>query len=146
LAEVFSTVSELRNAHLEDISRAFKQEPSRKVAEAVYAYFHDETSRAIIDKLISFGVNPEEKKPKEVGHQPFAGKTFVVTGTLRNYKRSEVEALIRRLGGKAAGSVSKKTDYLLAGEEAGSKLEKARRLGVKVLSEKEFGELLPPGD
>jgi len=66
------------------------------------------------------------------------GKTIVVTGTLTRYGRDEIEALIRQLGGKPAGSVSKKTDFVVAGEKAGSKLDKARELGVKVISEEEF--------
>ncbi len=76
------------------------------------------------------------------GRQPLAGKTLVVTGTLEKFSRSEIEKLIKDLGGKAAGSVSKKTDYLVCGEDAGSKLEKAKELGVKVLSEGEFLKLV----
>ena len=71
-----------------------------------------------------------------------AGKTLVVTGTLAKYGRAEIEGLIKSLGGKASGSVSKKTDYLIAGEEAGSKLDKARELGVPVLTEAEFEKLI----
>lgn len=76
--------------------------------------------------------------PCEVSSAILAGKTIVVTGTLKHYKRDEIEALITQLGGRASGSVSKKTDFLVAGEEAGSKLEKAQKLGVKVLTETEF--------
>ena len=71
-----------------------------------------------------------------------AGKTLVVTGTLKKYKREEIEALIKSLGAKAAGSVSKKTDYLVAGDDAGSKLEKAKELGVTVITEDEFDKLI----
>ena len=74
--------------------------------------------------------------------QVLAGKTLVVTGTLEKFDRAEVERLIRELGGKAAGSVSKKTDYLVAGANAGSKLEKARELGVKILDEDGFAKLI----
>ena len=71
-------------------------------------------------------------------NSPFLGKTFVITGTLPNYKRTEAAAIIESLGGKVSGSVSKKTDYVLAGEEAGSKLTKAQSLGITVIDEAEF--------
>jgi DNA ligase (NAD+) len=71
-----------------------------------------------------------------------SGKTFVVTGTLANYGREEIEDLIKQLGGKATGSVSKKTDYVVAGDNAGSKLDKAKQLGVQVLNEQEFEKLI----
>jgi DNA ligase (NAD+) len=77
-----------------------------------------------------------------VGGLPLAGKTIVVTGTLTNYDRTTIEARIKEAGGKATGSVSKKTDYLLAGEDAGSKLAKAKELGVKVITEAEFEQLV----
>ena len=76
------------------------------------------------------------------GGADLTSKTFVVTGTLKKYSRQEIEDLIKQLGGKATGSVSKKTDYLVAGENAGSKLDKAQQLGVQVLTEEEFGKLL----
>ena len=81
-------------------------------------------------------------EPAQAGGADLTGKTFVVTGTLKKYQREEIEALIRKLGGKATGSVSKNTDFLIAGEKAGSKLDKARSLGVKVLSEDEFDEMI----
>ena len=77
-----------------------------------------------------------------VGGVSLAGKTLVVTGTLERYGREEIEDLIKSLGGKAAGSVSKKTDYLVAGAEAGSKLDKAKELGVPVLTEDEFDKMI----
>ena len=83
----------------------------------------------------------EDVKPKATGTD-LTGKTFVVTGTLAKYKRSDIENLIKALGGKAVGSVSKKTDYVVAGEEAGSKLDKARELNVPVLTEEEFEKLI----
>jgi DNA ligase (NAD+) len=81
-------------------------------------------------------------KAKPKGGGDLKGKTFVVTGTLENYGREEIEDIIKQHGGKATGSVSKKTDYVVAGEKAGSKLDKARELGVMVLSEKEFEKLI----
>ena len=76
------------------------------------------------------------------GKANLTGKSFVVTGSLANYQRSEIEGLIKSLGGKASGSVSKKTDYVIAGEEAGSKLDKAKELGVPVLTEAEFEAMI----
>ena len=84
----------------------------------------------------------EKRDVPAVGVGPLAGKTVVVTGTLAKYGRNEIEDLIKSLGGKPSGSISKKTDYLVAGEAAGSKLEKAKALGVKVLTEAEFDQLI----
>jgi DNA ligase (NAD+) len=99
----------------------------------------------MIEELKSLGLKMTgEKKTAPAGLQAnvLTGKTFVVTGTLSNYGREEIEELIGRLGGKATGSISKKTDYLVAGEKAGSKLDKAKELGVKVLSEADFDKLI----
>ncbi|HKM55585.1 MAG TPA: BRCT domain-containing protein, partial [Isosphaeraceae bacterium] len=83
-----------------------------------------------------------EPQAARTGPQPFAGKTIVVTGTLKNYGRKDIEDLIKNLGAKAVGSVSKNTDYVVAGEEAGSKLTKAKSLGVPVLTEDEFEKMI----
>ena len=96
---------------------------------------------AEIDRLLAHGVSPEPEETAS-GESPIAGKTLVVTGTMERMGRKEIEGLIEKLGGKAAGSVSKKTDYVIAGESAGSKLEKARTLGVPVLSETEFFDMI----
>ena len=110
------------------------------VAESVYRFFRSEAGRAAIRSLESYGVIMTEKMhPKLPGakHQ-FEGKTFVVTGTLDRFSRLEIEALIHRMGGKSTSSVSRKTDYVVAGSNPGSKLNKARDLGIAVLSEEEF--------
>ena len=83
-----------------------------------------------------------DKKAPPVGGLPLTGKTLVVTGTLTRYDRNGIESIIKDLGGKATGSVSKKTDYVVAGENAGSKLDKAKELGVPVLTEAEFDTLI----
>jgi DNA ligase (NAD+) len=89
-----------------------------------------------VRKLKKLGVWPKSEPPKKpTGPQPFAGLTFVITGTLPSLSRKEAGDLIESLGGKVTGSVSKKTDYLVVGEDAGSKLDKARELGVKTLDE-----------
>ena len=86
----------------------------------------------------AFRPNPSSLPPRRAGELVFAGKTFVLTGTLPKRTRPEAEELIKKLGGKVSGSVSKMTSYVLAGDEAGSKLEKARQLGVPIIDEKEF--------
>ena len=112
------------------------------VARAIVKFFGDKPTRCVLDKLRTAGVNMQSQAAAgEGGQRPFAGKTFVVTGTLKNYSRGEVESLIEKLGGRATKSVSARTDYLIAGENPGSKLAKAESLGVKILSEDDFQAL-----
>jgi DNA ligase (NAD+) len=113
------------------------------VAQSIYDYFHSERNRQVIEHLCEAGLNMVSQRANEPqGEKKLAGKTFVVTGTLEKYSRSEIETLIKKLGGKPTSSVSAKTDYLVVGAEAGSKLEKAKKLGVKILSEEEFDKLI----
>ena len=115
------------------------------VAESVGAFFAEAHNRDVILALRSAGVQWPEGEPVAAGPQLLAGKTLVLTGTLPTLKRDEAKAMIEAAGGKVAGSVSKKTDYVVAGDEAGSKLEKALELGVAVLSETELMQLLEKG-
>ncbi len=108
------------------------------VAESVHGFFHDAANRELIDDMLGSGLVVEEEEAAAPTDSPVSGKTFVVTGTLSRYSRQEAEEIIKKLGGRAAGSVSGKTDYVVTGESPGSKLDKARSLGVKVLSEEEF--------
>jgi len=110
-------------------------------AECIRRFFLDEENRRIVARLKDAGVNMSAEEA-EVLESPISGKTVVVTGTLPSLGRKEAQGLIEKYGGKAAGSVSKKTDYVLAGEAAGSKLTKAQELGIPVLSEEEFKALL----
>ena len=110
------------------------------MAQSVYNAFHEEHMIALIQRLKECGVNTEYEKVQQ--DDRFAGKTFVLTGTLPTLKRNDAKELIEKFGGKASGSVSKKTDFVLAGEEAGSKLTKAQELGVKIISEEEFMEMI----
>src|SRR5439155_3660101 len=113
------------------------------MAHDIHEFFQNEAERKTIDELRAAGVKmTEDVAPKPKGGPDLSGKTFVVTGTLQNYKRDEIEALIRKLGGKVAGSVSKKTDYLVAGAEPGSKLEKAKTLRVAIISEEDFDKMI----
>jgi DNA ligase (NAD+) len=138
LAGAFGSIEGLRNASEEDLQRLEGVGPS--LAHEVYAYFHGPGGE-LVKKLLEAGVTPQAEEP--VGDGPFSGKTFVFTGTLESISRPDAEALVRKLGGKAAGSVSSKTDYVVAGPGAGSKLEKAQKLKVSVLDEEQFKALLP---
>jgi DNA ligase (NAD+) len=130
--EKFRAASEAELLEVEDVGP--------KVATSVLRYL--ERSQAFIDKLLNNGVIPEVSLDDNSANQPFAGQVIVVTGTLSKFSRDEVKTLIEKLGGKTVSSVSKKTTFLIAGEDAGSKLEKARELGVKVLDEEEFLQLI----
>src|SRR5205814_3030163 len=114
------------------------------IAKSVHDFLHSEFGRETVHDLAQLGMDmTAPKKPATAAAMgPLAGKTLVVTGTLAKYKRDEIEELIAQHGGRAASSVSKKTDYLIAGADAGSKLEKANSLGVKVIDEAEFDELI----
>lgn len=109
------------------------------MAESVRKFFDLESTKAMIAEIRELGINTVNLTPvTELKDNPFKGKTFVITGTLPTFKRSEASGIIESLGGKVSGSVSKKTDFVLAGEEAGSKLTKANALGIKVIDENEF--------
>jgi DNA ligase (NAD+) len=115
------------------------------IAESVYKFLHSTRGEQAVDKLRKAGVDmtaPRKSAGPASTAGPLSGKTVVVTGTLPNYKREEIESLIVQHGGHAASSVSKKTDFVVAGEKAGTKLDKARTLGVRVISEAEFNELI----
>ena len=111
------------------------------LADSIAKYFLDPNHIEEVNALIELGVKPRAPAKKQTDHI-FSNKTFVLTGTLEEYTRSEAEALIKMRGGKVTGSVSAKTDYLLIGENAGSKLDKAQKLGVTILSEMEFKKIL----
>lgn len=138
LARRFGTIEALRSATVEQLTEV--PDVGEIVARSIVEFFADPSIATQVDRLLAHGVKP---RPEEVRQDsPISGKTIVVTGTLEKLDRRQAEALIESLGGKAAGSVSKKTDYVLAGESAGSKLTKARELGVRVLNEQEFFELI----
>jgi DNA ligase (NAD+) len=141
LAEHFGNIDALAQADEESLREVEGIGP--EVATSIRAWFDSEAGRQTIAELRSVGVNLKQPR-RRASHRAavLAGKTLVVTGTLRKYSRKEIEDLIKRLGGNATGSVSKNTDYVVAGENAGSKLTKAQQLGVPVLSEAEFEELI----
>lgn len=141
LASHFGSMENLQRATLEQLGEVPEIGPA--IAGSVYDFLHSEYGQSTIEDLRHCGITMEasqQLRPKNDG--PLQGKTLVVTGTLTRLTRDEVHALIEQHGGRAASSISKSTDYLIAGENAGSKLEKARKLGVPVLSEEEFQSLL----
>ena len=111
------------------------------VARSITEYFADEDNLGFVRRLLDSGVAPQIHQQEAAGNL-FAGMTFVLTGTLPTLTRAQAEEIIRRNGGKASGSVSKKTSVVLAGESAGSKLEKAQKLGVRIMDEAEFLSLV----
>lgn len=135
LCDRFGSIDEIMNASAEDIAAidGFGEIMSENVVSA----FHDKHFSDVVEELKALGVKMEYEK-QDSGDNRFEGKTFVLTGTLSSMTRDEAKEIIVRFGGKAAGSVSKKTSFVVAGEEAGSKLTKAQELGVTILSEQEF--------
>lgn len=138
LAEAFGTMENLETASREELLSI--DGFGEIMADAVVQFFSLEQSRALIADLKAAGVNMQSQK--EIVDTRFQGKTFVLTGTLPTMTRSEASAIIESFKGKTASSVSKKTDYVLAGEDAGSKLRKAQDLGITVISEAEFKEMI----
>lgn len=139
LIEAFGSIERLAGASEEELTATYEIGP--EVARSVKTFFEQEENRRVIEKLkaagVQFGVSEEKAEP-----MPLEGKRFVFTGALERFTREEAESLVERLGGRATSSVSKKTDYVVAGRDAGSKLDKARALGVRVLSEEEFEALV----
>jgi DNA ligase (NAD+) len=144
LAEEFGNIDALMEAPQERIAEIPGIGPI--VAESVYRFFKSDAGRQTVKDLKRHQVRMEEDMPAKPKSQTlFAGKTFVVTGTMLHFSRAEIEDAIRRLGGKTASSVSRSTDFVLAGSNPGSKLEKARQLGIKVMSEQEFESAVGSG-
>lgn len=141
LAKSFTDIDRLSSASAEEISNVHEIGP--KIAESVVKFFKDKKSRKLIEKLqksgLKFQVDADTTKKEK---EEFRNKTFVLTGTLEKYTRTQASELIEKYGGRVSSSVSKKTDYVLAGEEAGSKLEKAKSLGLKIISEEDFKKML----
>lgn len=140
LARHFGDIDFLRQAAEEDLTALDEIGP--RIAESVVEYFARPETEQLLTKLAAAGVKLTEEKRRTTEGLPLSGKTFVLTGTLPTLTRSDAAALIESKGGKVASSVSKKTDYVVAGEEAGSKLDKAQQLGITVLNEQELQHLL----
>jgi DNA ligase (NAD+) len=144
LASHFGSLDAVAAASKEELSGVHEIGPV--IAGSVYDFFHNEAGRQVVKELKKVGVDPKMEKPvaKTNADLPLAGQTVVVTGSLTKFDRDEIERLIIRLGGKASGSVSKKTSFVVAGDKAGSKLDKAKELNVPVLTEDQFVEKIGP--
>ena len=139
ICKTYDTMDKLMTATFEELY--MKEEIGKIIAESIYSFFREEQTIDLIDKLKEYGVNMVSQKEEDTDER-FAGQTFVLTGTLENYSREEAQEIIEKFGGKTSSSVSKKTTYVLAGEAAGIKLTKAQELGVKIITEKEFKEMV----
>lgn len=138
----YPTIDGLMNASAVEMSQI--HEIGEAIAGSLFEFCHSDYGAKTFRELADAGVDLHESQGDDSSDSPIAGKTIVVTGSLQHYKRDEIEALITRLGGRSAGSVSSKTDFLVAGEKAGSKLAKAQSLGVAVMTEEEFRLLVEP--
>jgi len=139
LADNYGTIEAVMAATADDLMTIHEVGP--EVATSVSSFFAEKKTKALIAEIRGLGLAVAET-PRKKGPRPLAGKTFVFTGTLEEFSREEAERLVRSLGGRASSSVSKRTSYLVAGAETGSKLAKARSLGVAIISEKEFKKLV----
>ena len=139
LARNYKSMDNLMNSSIEDLIQL--DDVGEIMAKNIYEFFEEEQTQNLLQRLKESGVNMEYIR-EDGADDRFKGMTFVLTGTLENYSRKEAEELIEKFGGKTSSSVSKKTTYVLAGENSGSKLDKAQSLGVAVISEAEFAEML----
>ena len=137
LAEHFGSMDALMNASVEELQEVNEVGP--RIAESIHEFFAEPRNRKLVERLRKYLTFTGKKRLRGTA---LAGKTFVITGTLANYSRDAAKKLIEDAGGQVTGSVSKKTDYVVAGDDPGSKLDKARELGVKVVGEKEMEELV----
>jgi DNA ligase (NAD+) len=137
LAEHFGTLETLMTATEDELAEIDQIGPT--MAKSIYKYFHDPENVAVIKQLTDAGVRPEAPRARRA--TSLAGKTIVVTGTLEHFTRQQVEQAIRQAGAKASSGVSKKTDFVLAGDNPGSKLDKAQKLGVQIINERQFMRL-----
>lgn len=139
LAKKYKTMDSLMNASLESL--AMTDDIGEISANSIYEFFRQDQTIDLINRLKEANVNMEALETEDIDNR-FEGKTFVLTGTLEKFTRKEASDLIEKHGGKTSGSVSKKTDYVLAGEDAGSKLTKAQSLGVEIITEEQFEEMM----
>ena len=144
ITQRYWTLDMLRSASVEDLADI--HEVGTAIAESLHSFIHSDFGRETLDQFQRAGVLLEDAEPSVQPDDtlPLQGKTIVATGSLQHFKRDEIKKLIVSLGGRASGSVSKNTSYVVAGEKAGSKLNKAKELGIPILSEEEFKQLIWP--
>jgi DNA ligase (NAD+) len=140
LARHFSAMDDVMNATADELEQV--REVGPEIAESIRRFFHEPQNRALIERLRASGLPMESSAPRTRAPQTFEGKTFVITGTLDSMTREEATALIEEHGGRVTSSVSKKTSFLLAGADPGSKLDKAREIGVPIIDEKTLRGML----
>jgi len=138
LAKRFESIEKLQQANEGDLISMNEIGP--QIAESVISFFEDESNKRLIQRLLRAGISPESESIDHISS--ISGKSFVITGALHSVNRSEAKDLITRRGGRLASSISHSTDYLVVGESPGSKLQKAKELGVRILTEDDFFELL----
>jgi DNA ligase (NAD+) len=141
LAKHFGSMGRLQNASQEELEQVYEVGP--KLAESIYRFLKQTENRELIERLEAAGLpmKTDDFVPAETA-QVFEGKTFVLTGALEGMTREEATSLIEQRGGRVSSSVSKKTNFVLVGQDAGSKLDKARKLGVQILDEQQFRTML----
>ena len=139
LAKKFKSIEGLTEASLEELIET--EDVGEITAKSIYDFFKQEQTKDLIEKLKTANVNMELKQDENIDNR-FEGKTFVLTGSLEKYTREEASKIIESFGGKTSSSVSKKTTYVVVGENAGSKERKARELGIPILSEDAFLQML----
>lgn len=140
ISKKFKNIDNIMNATLFDLSEV--EDTGTITAESIYQFFREKQTLDLIDKLKKAGVNTQELENSEDDDDRFYNKTFVLTGTLEKYTRQEASELIEKFGGKTSNSVSKKTNYVLAGENSGSKLSKAQTLGIEIITEEQFENMI----
>ena len=140
IASHFHNMDNLINTKYDDLNNI--SDIGDIIAKSIIEFFQDEKNISIIDKLKSFGVNMDYLGQKVIHDENFSGKTFVITGTMENYKREELKEIVENKGGKTSGSVSKKTDVVLVGKDPGSKYDKALELGITIWDEEELNRRL----
>jgi DNA ligase (NAD+) len=140
LCKKYKSIDEIANASFEELSMI--DDVGMITAKSIYEFFRQPQTMDLIEKLKEAGVNTEVLEDDSNSDDRFFGETFVLTGSLAGFTRQEASDIIERFGGKVSGSVSKKTSYVLAGEEAGSKLTKAQELGIRIISEEEFNNMI----
>lgn len=141
LAKEYKTMDKLSKAN--EMSLSLVDDIGEITAKSIVEFFNQDQTIELLSKLKTAGVNMKNEEEEE-NDQRFAGQIFVLTGALEKYTRDEASAIIEKFGGKTSGSVSKKTTYVLAGEDAGSKLTKAEELGITIITETEFEEMTNP--